>query len=247
MAILKIGSKGSEVKKLQVALNKNVKPSPKLKTDGAFGPNVDRAVRTFQKKNKLKVDGIVGPKTLAKLNPPKGGGGAAGKGGAPDSKGGARGRGGGNGGEDAVKMDVFDYRERKKKVEAVMKDYDDLTDGYAKAYDAIPALAANMVKQAKQSHAAFLKGNKGIDGMADKWYPISDKIIKLQDAFKAAEKKNDVARQRKIKSDVDKLHAEAEKFRTAMEKSLSGVESVRQNGYDEIVASAEKITKMMNW
>jgi len=37
--------------------------------DGIFGAKTLKAVRSFQKKKKLKVDGIVGPKTLAKLNP----------------------------------------------------------------------------------------------------------------------------------------------------------------------------------
>ena len=40
----------------------------KLDIDGKFGPSTEKAVREFQKKNGLKVDGIVGPQTMAALN-----------------------------------------------------------------------------------------------------------------------------------------------------------------------------------
>ena len=52
--ILKLGSKGKEVKELQEFLG--------LNTDGDFGPKTDAAVKKWQKKNGLTPDGIVGPK-----------------------------------------------------------------------------------------------------------------------------------------------------------------------------------------
>ena len=58
--ILKLGSKGNEVKLLQEKLN--------LKTDGIFGPLTEEAVKDFQRSNGLEVDGIVGDNTLSKLN-----------------------------------------------------------------------------------------------------------------------------------------------------------------------------------
>lgn len=64
MAILKKGSKGPEVRKLQEALNKN---GSKLTVDGDFGKNTEDAVKKFQKKAKLKADGKVGPMTEAAL------------------------------------------------------------------------------------------------------------------------------------------------------------------------------------
>ena len=64
MAILKKGSKGPEVRKLQEALIKN---GFKLKVDGDFGSNTEDAVKKFQKKAKLKADGKVGPMTEAAL------------------------------------------------------------------------------------------------------------------------------------------------------------------------------------
>ena len=59
MTTLKIGSKGSEVKILQIRLN--------LIADGIFGPITQEAVKDFQKKNNLTIDGIVGPKTWEAL------------------------------------------------------------------------------------------------------------------------------------------------------------------------------------
>ena len=60
-SILKLGSNGSDVKALQQLL---VNKGYKLGVDGDFGSNTDKAVRDFQTKNKLTVDGIVGSKTL---------------------------------------------------------------------------------------------------------------------------------------------------------------------------------------
>ena len=58
--VLKLGSKGNEVKVLQEKLN--------LKADGIFGPLTEEAVKDFQRSNGLEVDGIVGADTLSKLN-----------------------------------------------------------------------------------------------------------------------------------------------------------------------------------
>ena len=58
--ILKLGSRGNEVKVLQEKLN--------LKEDGIFGPLTEEAVKDFQRSNGLEVDGIVGANTLSKLN-----------------------------------------------------------------------------------------------------------------------------------------------------------------------------------
>ena len=60
MANLSKGAKGKQVAVLQKALNKNG-TKPKLKEDSDFGPLTDAAVRAYQKKNKMKVDGIIGP------------------------------------------------------------------------------------------------------------------------------------------------------------------------------------------
>ena len=57
--VLKKGSRGEEVKKLQRLLN--------LYPDGIFGPLTEEAVKEFQKANGLTPDGVVGDKTWAKL------------------------------------------------------------------------------------------------------------------------------------------------------------------------------------
>ena len=57
--ILKLGSKGPEVAKMQEALG--------ITADGDFGPGTLAAVKAWQEENGLVADGIVGPKSLAKL------------------------------------------------------------------------------------------------------------------------------------------------------------------------------------
>lgn len=58
------GSSGSDVKKLQQALNEK---GYSLQVDGQFGSKTQAAVRDYQKKNGLQVDGIVGTKTWGSL------------------------------------------------------------------------------------------------------------------------------------------------------------------------------------
>lgn len=60
------GDTGSEVKKLQCILNDlgcRDKSNKKLRTDGIFGTSTYEAVRAFQKKVGITVDGIYGSKT----------------------------------------------------------------------------------------------------------------------------------------------------------------------------------------
>lgn len=59
MTTVKLGSRGNDVKTLQSILG--------ITADGIFGSTTERAVKGFQKKNSLTVDGIVGPNTWAKL------------------------------------------------------------------------------------------------------------------------------------------------------------------------------------
>lgn len=64
MPLIKKGSKGYAVKKLQEILNDK---GYKLTVDGDFGDKTDAAVRAYQKANHLEVDGEVGEKTWASL------------------------------------------------------------------------------------------------------------------------------------------------------------------------------------
>lgn len=57
--LLKIGSKGEDVKKLQERL--------KLVADGSFGPGTEKAVKEWQSKNGLDADGIIGDASWSKL------------------------------------------------------------------------------------------------------------------------------------------------------------------------------------
>ena len=57
--LLKEGSKGEDVKKLQEKLG--------LSPDGSFGPKTTDAVKSYQTKSGLTPDGIVGPNTWEKI------------------------------------------------------------------------------------------------------------------------------------------------------------------------------------
>jgi peptidoglycan hydrolase-like protein with peptidoglycan-binding domain len=60
-----LGDSGDGVKQIQTALKA---AGYKVTVDGQFGPQTATAVKSFQKKNGLKQDGVVGPKTWAKLS-----------------------------------------------------------------------------------------------------------------------------------------------------------------------------------
>jgi putative chitinase len=57
--VLRVGSKGNDVAKLQQALG--------LVADGDFGPATKEAVMRFQLNNGLAADGVAGPSTLSKI------------------------------------------------------------------------------------------------------------------------------------------------------------------------------------
>lgn len=61
---LKIGTPKYEIKALQTLLNLN---GAKIDVDGIFGSATEKAVKDFQTKNNLAVDGIVGKATWSKL------------------------------------------------------------------------------------------------------------------------------------------------------------------------------------
>ena len=63
---LSSGMSGPDVR-VQDALNYQIRRGEPLKVDGIFGPKTDARVREFQQANQLKVDGIAGPMTQAQL------------------------------------------------------------------------------------------------------------------------------------------------------------------------------------
>jgi peptidoglycan hydrolase-like protein with peptidoglycan-binding domain len=60
LILLRKGSRGAQVKKLQEGLG--------IGADGQFGGGTAQAVMDFQKQNGLTVDGVAGPSTLEKLS-----------------------------------------------------------------------------------------------------------------------------------------------------------------------------------
>ena len=59
LVLLKVGTSGETVKKLQRSLA--------LEPDGRFGPATEKAVKAFQETNGLTVDGMAGPETLSRM------------------------------------------------------------------------------------------------------------------------------------------------------------------------------------
>ena len=67
MRVLKYGSKGDDVKALQILLMGNACPCGKWGADGEFGIATENAVKQYQQKKKLQFDGIAGPQTWRSL------------------------------------------------------------------------------------------------------------------------------------------------------------------------------------
>lgn len=63
------GMAGQDVRALHDALNFHIRRGEPLRVDGIFGPKTDARVREFQRANRLTVDGLAGPRTQAELCP----------------------------------------------------------------------------------------------------------------------------------------------------------------------------------
>jgi hypothetical protein len=78
MQVLRLGSHGSDVERVQEALNRRMlppnnrlttPPMAALAVDGRYGPKTQAMVREFQRLNQITVDGVVGPDTSYLLFP----------------------------------------------------------------------------------------------------------------------------------------------------------------------------------
>ncbi|WP_281280579.1 peptidoglycan-binding domain-containing protein [Salibacterium salarium] len=67
MELLEKGDAGSKVEQLQEDLMKAGEQLPRYGADGDYGSETVEAVKAFQSRHGLKVDGIAGPNTLDKL------------------------------------------------------------------------------------------------------------------------------------------------------------------------------------
>lgn len=65
---LRNGDRGEAVRKLQSLLNRDYPAYSHLVEDGEFGAMTESVVREFQRRAGLKVTGVAGPETLAKLD-----------------------------------------------------------------------------------------------------------------------------------------------------------------------------------
>jgi len=65
--VLKLGSRGGDVQRLQRLLNLHLEPDEQLKVDGNFGSTTREAVLEFQKEEDLTRDGVVGRNTWFSL------------------------------------------------------------------------------------------------------------------------------------------------------------------------------------
>ena len=67
MRVLKNGCKGNDVRALQILLIGNGCTCGSWGADGNYGGATEQAVRNYQMKNKLQVDGMAGPETMKHL------------------------------------------------------------------------------------------------------------------------------------------------------------------------------------
>lgn len=65
--VLELGSKGQAVRELQEYMNTVFPRYSKLVVDGVYGPETVKVVREFQFRSKIRVDGVVGSVTWARL------------------------------------------------------------------------------------------------------------------------------------------------------------------------------------
>jgi len=70
MQTLTRGSRGPDVRFLQIVLNTHLVGRPRLRPDAVFGPGTEEAVRAFQQARRLHPDGVVGPTTWRELTAP---------------------------------------------------------------------------------------------------------------------------------------------------------------------------------
>lgn len=67
MRTLRFGSKGEDVKALQILLNGNGCSCGKWGADGAFGADTEHALKAYQTHKSLQIDGAAGPETWRSL------------------------------------------------------------------------------------------------------------------------------------------------------------------------------------
>ncbi|MFE9642124.1 peptidoglycan-binding protein [Nocardiopsis alba] len=65
--VLRKGHTGTRVRQLQRALIKSGEKLPKYQDDGSFGTETQNALKSFQRKAGITVDGAYGPKSAAAL------------------------------------------------------------------------------------------------------------------------------------------------------------------------------------
>ena len=64
---LEIQARGSEVRELQISLNRALAGQARLVPDGVFGARTQRALIAFQRRQGLQADGVAGPATWKAL------------------------------------------------------------------------------------------------------------------------------------------------------------------------------------
>src|SRR4051812_13219640 len=61
--VIRLGSRGAEVHKLQQLLNVRLTPSPRLRADGLFARSTQEALAQYQRALSIPADGVAGKRT----------------------------------------------------------------------------------------------------------------------------------------------------------------------------------------
>jgi DNA repair ATPase RecN len=104
--------------------------------------------------------------------------------------------------------------------------------------------AENFKAQAKNAETVVKRYQKSVDAQkkyANDWTVLAKGIIKLQESFKAAEKKGDEKKMEKIKKDAERLDAKAKKIEQEVQKRIPVINTAMKKAATQVQTSVKGV------